>query len=127
VKDSQMDAVLPPAAIETQLRMLSSRWFRFFLDYDPLPVLQTLETPTLALYGQKDLQVPAKLNLPLIRKALQEGGNPDSDARELPGLNHLFQTAYSGSPAEYQAIEETFSPAALQTISDWLLVRAKRK
>jgi uncharacterized protein len=127
VKDSQMDVVLPPAAIETQLRMLSSPWFRFFLDYDPLPVLQTLETPTLALYGQKDLQVPAKLNLPLIRKALQDGGNPDSDARELPGLNHLFQTAYSGSPAEYQAIEETFSPAALQTISDWLLVRAKRK
>jgi uncharacterized protein len=127
VKDSQMDAVLPPAALETQLRMLSSPWFRFFLDYDPLPVLQILKTPTLALYCQKDLQVPAKQNLPLFRKALQNAGNENFDARELPGLNHLFQTAYSGSPAEYQAIDETFSPAALQAISDWLQLQVKPK
>ena len=29
---------------------------------------------------------------------------------ELPDLNHHFQHAYSGSPAEYGAIEETISP-----------------
>jgi fermentation-respiration switch protein FrsA (DUF1100 family) len=103
--------------------MLSSPWFRFFLDYDPMPVLRMLQTPTLVLYGQKDLQVPAKLNLPLIQKALQDSGNKDFDARELPGLNHMFQPAYSGSPAEYEAIEETFSPGALQAISVWLLPR----
>ena len=45
VKDSGMDAALPPAALETQLRMLTSPWFRFFLDYDPLPVLQAQKTP----------------------------------------------------------------------------------
>lgn len=127
VKDSQMDAVLPPAALENQLRMLSSPWFRFFLDYDPIPALQSLQTPTLALYGQKDLQVPFKLNLPLLQKALQDAGNKDFEARELPGLNHLFQPAYSGSPTEYEAIEETFSPVALQAISGWLLPRVNRK
>jgi hypothetical protein len=38
----------------------------------------------------------------------------------LPGLNHLFQTAKTGSPAEYGKIEETFSPVALKTIGDWI-------
>jgi hypothetical protein len=44
---------------------------------------------------------------------------------ELPGLNHLFQSAKSGSPAEYTTIEETMAPAALKTISDWIVVRTK--
>jgi hypothetical protein len=39
---------------------------------------------------------------------------------QLPGLNHLFQTAKTGSPAEYGLIDETFAPVALRTISDWI-------
>jgi uncharacterized protein len=124
VKESGLDAALPPAALETQLRMLSSPWFRFFLDYDPLPTLQALKTPTLALYGHKDLQVPPKFNLELTRQALTSAGNSDFEVRELPELNHLFQHAYSGSPTEYEAIEETFAPEALQIISDWVLPHA---
>jgi pimeloyl-ACP methyl ester carboxylesterase len=121
VKETGLDAATPPAVLETQLRMLTSPWFRFFLDYDPLPTLQALKTPTLALYGEKDLQVPPKANLPLIKKAFADSANTDAAASTLPDLNHLFQHAYSGSPAEYPAIEETFSPAALQLISDWIL------
>lgn len=124
VKESGMDAALPPTALETQLRMLSSPWFRYFLVYDPLPTLQVLRTPTLALYGQKDLQVSPKFNLELTKKALTEAGNTDFDVRELPELNHLFQHAYSGSPAEYEAIEETFAPEVLAMISDWILPRS---
>ncbi len=121
LKESGLDAAMPPAALETQLRMLSSPWFHFFLDYDPEPVLKELKTPTLALYGQKDLQVPPKFNMAPFKKALQEAGNKDFEVRELPELNHLFQHAYSGSPAEYAAIEETFSPEALQILSEWVV------
>jgi pimeloyl-ACP methyl ester carboxylesterase len=121
VKSSGMDSAIPPAALEQQLRMLTSPWFRFFLDYDPLPNLQKTTCPVLVLYGQKDLQVPAKVNMPLVQKALADAGNKNSDIRQLADLNHLFQHSYSGSPAEYAAIEETFAPEALQAISDWLL------
>jgi pimeloyl-ACP methyl ester carboxylesterase len=121
VKGSGLDATMPPAVLEPQLRMMESPWFRFFLDYDPLPNLKALHVPVLALYGQKDLQVPVKPNLALLKQALQDGGNKDADVRELPELNHLFQHAYSGTPTEYAAIEETFSPDALQIISGWLL------
>ncbi|HEY1484092.1 MAG TPA: alpha/beta hydrolase [Candidatus Acidoferrum sp.] len=120
VKDSGFDAALPPAALESQLRMLTSPWFRFFLDYDPAPNLQGVKCPVLALYGQKDLQVPSKVNLPMMRSALEQAGNRDVDLRELPDLNHLLQHAYSGSPAEYAAIDETISPEALQIIADWI-------
>jgi uncharacterized protein len=124
VKETGFDSAIPPTALETQLRMFLSPWFRFFLDYDPLPNLQTLKSPVLALYGQKDLQVAAKTNLPLAQTALQDAGNKDATVRELPDLNHLFQHAYSGSPAEYAAIEETISPETLQLIGDWILRHA---
>jgi hypothetical protein len=120
VKNSGLDSALPPEALEAQLRMLTSPWFRFFLDYDPLPVLQALKTPTLALYGQKDLQVPVKFNLAPTQKALEDAGNKDFLVREIPDLNHQFQHCFTGSPTEYAAIEETFSPDALQIVADWI-------
>jgi hypothetical protein len=39
----------------------------------------------------------------------------------MPGFNHLFQQCKTGSVAEYGTIEETFNPAALRLISNWIL------
>jgi len=125
VKESGLDIALPPAALEPQLRMMTSSWFRFFLDYDPSPSLRNTHCPVLALYGQKDLQVPAKVNLPLLQKAFEAAGNTQADIRQVADLNHLFQHAFSGSPAEYAAIEETISPEVLQIIGDWLAHHTK--
>ena len=125
VKESGLDAAVPPAALEAQLHMMTSPWFRFFLSYDPLPDLKRTKCPVLALYGEKDLQVPPKINLPMLQQALSDGGNKQADARQLPELNHFFQHAYSGSPTEYAAIDETFAPEAMKIIGDWLTARTK--
>ena len=93
------------------------------MTYDPLPALRELDCPVLAINGEKDTQVPSQENLEAIRRALTEGGNADFDIVELPGLNHLLQTADTGSPNEYASIEETMSPRALQAMTDWILVR----
>ena len=93
-----------PASVQAQIHMLSSPWFRYFLDYDPLPALQNVKCPVLALNGDKDLQVISKDNLPLIQKTLDDSGNKDATTKEMPELNHLFQHAQSGTPAEYGAI-----------------------
>ena len=124
VQSSSMSAMLPPAALQSQLRVLASPWFRFFLDYDPVPALQKTLCPVLALTGEKDLQVPSRENLPIIQKALQDGGNKDFQATELPGLNHLFQHCPTGSINEYGSIEETMAPEALTAVSDWVLKHA---
>lgn len=104
-----------------QVKVLTSPWFRYFLAYDPAPALRQVKCPVLALGGEKDLQVPVQQNLPVIRKALEDGGNKHFEVVELPGLNHLFQTAKIGSPLEYGTIEETMSPVALEKISSWIL------
>jgi fermentation-respiration switch protein FrsA (DUF1100 family) len=79
--------------------------------------------PTLALNGSLDVQVPAKENLAAIDSALRAAGNRDYRVMELPGLNHLFQTARTGGPAEYATIEETMAPAALEAVASWIVQR----
>jgi hypothetical protein len=112
---------VPDAQIAAQTKALTSPWFRYFLTYDSATALRKLTCPVLALSGEKDLQVPPAQNLPAIRKALEESGNKHVEVDELPGLNHLFQTAKTGSPSEYAQIEETMSPVALDKIAAWIL------
>jgi len=120
VKSTGVGGSLPPPALESQIKMISSPWFRFFLDYDPVPALKKLTCPVLVLDGEKDLQVPSAENLPLIQSALEAAGNKDFEVAELPGLNHLFQASETGSPSEYGVIQETFDPDALTKILTWL-------
>jgi len=110
-----------PAQIEAQIKSLISPWYRYFLTYDPGIALRKVRCPVLAINGEKDLQVSPALNLPVIRKALEDGGNKNFEVDELPGLNHLFQTAKTGSVNEYASIEETISPVALDKIANWIL------
>jgi pimeloyl-ACP methyl ester carboxylesterase len=107
--------------MEASIKQIVSPWYRYFVTYDPGPALRKVKCPVLVLNGEKDLQVPPAQNLPAIRKALEEGGNTKFEIDELPGLNHLFQTAKTGAPSEYADIEETISPVALSTISNWIL------
>ncbi|MEC7833569.1 MAG: dienelactone hydrolase family protein, partial [Gemmatimonadota bacterium] len=89
--------------------------------HDPRPVLEQVSVPVLAIFGEKDLQVPHELNVPEIEAAFERGNNEAATVRVLPGLNHLFQQAESGAPSEYQQIEETFNQNALELVSSWIL------
>lgn len=95
---------------------LSKPWWQFFLQTKPAVYWSKLKIPVLALNGSLDTQVAADENLNAIKKA-----NPKAEIMKLEYLNHLFQTAKTGSPQEYQEIEETFSPKALDIMSDWIL------
>jgi pimeloyl-ACP methyl ester carboxylesterase len=108
---AKTDAVVP---------QFTTPWHREFLFYDPAPALRKVSCPVLAMIGQKDVQVLPNLNLPAIRKALQEGGNKRFEVVEMPSLNHLFQTAKTGAVSEYGKIEETISPLALEKIAGWI-------
>jgi hypothetical protein len=64
--------------------------------------------------------------LPSIEAALKASGNKDFTIKELPGLNHLFQTARTGALSEYAKIKETMAIIALQTIGDWIKAHTAR-
>ncbi len=113
----------PDAWADLQVKRVSSPWFVFFIGYDPRPALRKVKVPVLALNGELDLQVPVDMNLPAIERILKESGNRDVTAKRMPGLNHLFQHAKTGSPAEYSQIEETMSPEVLSLISGWISER----
>ncbi len=112
------------AGLNVQTKMVLTPWFRDLLERDPAADLRRLHCPVLAIIGELDRQVPAEQNVPALEKALQVAQNPDVTIIKMPGLNHLMQTARTGSPAEYAMIEETFDPDALEAIGDWLHVRA---
>jgi pimeloyl-ACP methyl ester carboxylesterase len=121
----QVQWQLVQGKLDGQIKTIMTPWFRYLLTHDPQPALRKVAVPVLALVGEKDVQVPPKENLEAIAKALKEGGNRDVTVQEMPGLNHLFQTAKTGAVAEYGQIEETIAPAALELIGEWISRRVK--
>jgi len=106
-----------------QMGAVKTPWFKYFLDYDPAPALTRLRCPVLALFGELDLQVPAASNAAAVRVALAQGRNTDATVTVIPGANHLYQAAHTGTPAEYAGLEKAFAPGLLETISSWVLAR----
>lgn len=119
--DAKEGSVEASAAAKAAAAQLTGPWMRYFLQYEPTTSLEKLSCAVLAINGSKDLQVDPDLNLPAIEKALKAAPTEDYKVVELDDLNHLFQHANTGSPSEYGDIEETFDPAALKLMSEWIL------
>jgi fermentation-respiration switch protein FrsA (DUF1100 family) len=83
---------------------------------DPSGALAKIQCPVFALNGEKDLQVPADMNLDPVRALVKSA----LKVKKYPGLNHLFQHAETGTIDEYGAIEETISPEVLEDIAAWV-------
>jgi len=110
---------------DAMAKTISGKWYKYFLACDPQIYLEKLSCKVLALNGEKDIQVLAKSNLAGIKTSLAKSKSPVYNTIELEGLNHLFQKCTTCSVQEYAQLEETFSPAALKTISDWLNTNVK--
>ncbi len=121
--NSPLAPYITDAMIEQQLGLLKSEWLLNFIRTDPKDFLEKTKCPVLVLNGSKDFQVLPKINLDAIKNGLEKAGNKDVTIMELEGLNHLFQTAETGSLQEYSKIKETFSPVALNIIKNWILER----
>lgn len=106
--------------INSQVEIMCSPWYIYFLKYNPAPAIEKLKCPVLALNGEKDLQVPPNANLDGIKRAAEKGGNKKVTTKKLAGLNHLLQECTTGAMMEYGTIEQTISPTALNEISAWL-------
>jgi hypothetical protein len=113
--------------IKQQIKQIVSPWMFNFIKYNPAPMLEKVKCSVLAINGDKDLQVPSKVNLPAIENALKKGGNKKYTIKELPGLNHLFQECKTGLPKEYAEIEQTISPVALETMTRWIKTTVSSK
>ena len=120
------DGISESEFINMQVSQITNPWMQFFIKYNPALALEKVNCPVLALNGDKDLQVPSKVNLEAINKALIKGGNKKVTIKELPNLNHLFQECKTGLPEEYSEIEQTISPSALTEILNWIQIQTKK-
>jgi len=105
------------------IKTFNSPWYHFFLKYDRTASLEQITKPVLVLNGTVDwIATPYKI-FPVVSQALQRAGNKDYKMIELPNLNHMFQTAKTGSFAEYATIKQAIAPVVLETITNWVLER----
>lgn len=106
--------------ITAMVRELQSPWLKYFINFNPAPYLEQLTCKVLAINGDKDIQVISSQNLPGIEASLKKSKSKEYAIKELPGLNHLFQSCKKCTINEYGELEETISPAALEAITNWL-------
>ncbi len=116
---SELESAMQQQLLQS-VDQLFSPWFLTFIRFTPEEFLAGMKCPVLAVNGSKDRQVAAAENLDAIEKILRSSGNDQVKIVLFEGLNHLFQTAETGSPAEYATIEETMAPQVMNTISDWI-------
>ena len=80
-----------------------------------------MQCPVLAIFGEKDIQVPAQKNADLMRKSLQKANNEHRSRVEIiQGANHLFQKCSLCTIYEYGWLEETITPEVLELIISWM-------
>lgn len=96
-------------------------WLRWFATHSPAADLMAIKVPLLAIFGTKDVQVPADENAAALRALA-----PGAQVRVFADLNHLMQHATTGLPAEYGVIEETISPEVLEAICTFILALPAR-
>jgi pimeloyl-ACP methyl ester carboxylesterase len=111
----------PEGRMNHMVSQLLSPWWRYSISLDVISLYMDLDCPALLLFGGKDVQLNASTNMPLIEKAVNVNKKTNIKIQLIDGVNHLFQTADTGSEYEYIQIEETFSPAVLKLLSDWIL------
>ncbi|WP_299345466.1 alpha/beta fold hydrolase [uncultured Maritalea sp.] len=108
---------LPKNELEDILKSFAGPWGLEYATHKPEINLRAFDGPVLALFGDKDLQVSAKEEAPVMRKLLS---NARSQVHVFAGLNHLFQPTETGLPSEYEEIEITFAEEVLDHITKWL-------
>lgn len=111
---------LSAEAAEEMRQLMTPQFVRQELSDEPLKYVKSMHVPMLALVGSLDRIVPPGPYVAVMKPAL--ANIPGSHVEVLQGLNHVMQTAQTGSPEEFDTIEESISPVALKVIGDWVQV-----
>lgn len=111
----------PEGRMNHMVSQLLSPWWRYAISLDVKSQYICLNCPALLLFGEKDKQIDATENMAVITEAVKTNHKTNISIRLIEGVNHMFQTANTGSEYEYVQIEETISPEVLKLLSEWIL------
>jgi uncharacterized protein len=105
-------------------QLMTPQFVRMELNDNPVNYLKKVRVPVLALVGSVDHTVPPEPYVEVMRPVLET--IPGSKLEVLPGLNHVMQTARTGSPRESGSSKESISPLALKVIGEWTAEQVQR-
>ncbi|NBC65910.1 MAG: hypothetical protein GVY07_09690 [Bacteroidetes bacterium] len=105
--------------IDRQLETAKSRWFKSWIEADPVSVFKQTEAPILALFGAKDSQVLPQSNL-TIADSLASSGDLYLETALIAEANHLFQDANTGMPTEYSMLDKEFADGFISRIDQFI-------
>ncbi len=97
-----------------------SPWFVSTLQHDSAAAITALDIPVLALFGELDTQVRAGPNASAVSEAIAASNVPSYAIGTVLGANHLFQSATTGSPDEYDLLRPEFAADFLDFLLPWL-------
>lgn len=115
-----IDKVTPGAVLQYR-----TPWMRYFITFDPAPVLAAVRCPVLAVFGERDVQVPPSTNRAPLEAAFAKGGNSRVTVKVYPEANHLFIASKTGQVAEYATLPKEFVPGFLTDVSTWIVAAGR--
>jgi uncharacterized protein len=102
-------------------------WFRSHVHHDPAAVFENLRVPSLAIYGDQDLQVLATEEVPAMQALLDEragNGQRDATIAVLPGVDHLMMTVRGPAGLGiYRDPDRRIAPLVVDTVEAWIADR----
>lgn len=99
------------------IQQLCSPWFFTLFHINPKTYLKKISCQTLAINGERDLQVGAASNQAIMQRYLPK--NQRHEYWIVPNANHLLQPCETGSPNEYGSIETTIMEEVLEKIASF--------
>jgi uncharacterized protein len=105
----------PPSSLER-----SRQSYERVMTYDPVPALENLKIPILALWGDKDTYVPVSETLAIFKRAMAKAGNRAYTAKVYPGCTHSLLVEATGSPST-GGTERNFAPGLWKMEADWVM------
>jgi pimeloyl-ACP methyl ester carboxylesterase len=100
------------------------RWAREFLFYDPVPTLERIRIPFLAIFGTFDRKTPVPESAAIFERCL--GGRPDADLtiQYFPGAEHGLKVARTDGRKE-PGKPQPYAAGYLDTMAEWIVTKTK--
>ena len=106
--------------IEAGLASVTAQFIISLVKNDPATYLPKVKVPTLAIWGDKDLQVEPKANEAAVKKLL-----PAAQTWIVPNMSHNLQETTTGKVEEYSSIEQTVRPDVLEKLTGFIHATTK--
>lgn len=96
------------------------QFWNLIRSYDPVPVMERVTCPVLAIFGAKDTFLPAEKSARIGQAALDKAGNDDATIRIFPDGDHSLIESETGGLLE-TARARRFVPGYFDLLQDWTL------